>query len=57
MSTPAMEAPHHGDASTALEYASQLTVEADGYAVTREPRQMLMRRAITAQEISISVES
>jgi EAL domain-containing protein (putative c-di-GMP-specific phosphodiesterase class I) len=37
-----------GDAATALEYASQATVEADGYQCTREPRQMLMRRAIAA---------
>jgi diguanylate cyclase (GGDEF)-like protein len=37
-----------GDAAAALEYASSATVEADGYACTREPRQMLMRRAITA---------
>jgi hypothetical protein len=37
-----------GDAAAALEYASNATVEADGYACTREPRQMLMRRAITA---------
>jgi diguanylate cyclase (GGDEF)-like protein len=37
-----------GDAAAAMEYASSATVEADGYACTREPRQMLMRRAITA---------
>ncbi len=37
-----------GDAVAAAEYASKATVEADGYACTREPRQMLMRRAITA---------
>ena len=37
-----------GDAAAAAEYASHATVEADGYACTREPRQMLMRRAITA---------
>jgi diguanylate cyclase (GGDEF)-like protein len=37
-----------GDAAEAMEYASQVTVEADGYQCTREPRQMLMRRAIAA---------
>ena len=37
-----------GDAAAALEFASKSTVEADGYNFTREPRQMLMRRAITA---------
>jgi diguanylate cyclase (GGDEF)-like protein len=37
-----------GDAATAAEYASQATVEAEGFAVQREARQMLMRRAITA---------
>ena len=37
-----------GDAASALEYASQATVEADGYTCIREPRQTLMRRAITA---------
>jgi len=37
-----------GDAATAMEYAAKASVEADGYACSREPRQMLMRRAITA---------
>ena len=37
-----------GDAAAAFQYASNATIEADGYACTREPRQMLMRRAITA---------
>ena len=37
-----------GDAASALEYASQATVEADGYTCIREPRQTLMRRAIAA---------
>src|SRR4029450_2382108 len=37
-----------GDAVAAMGYASSATVEADGYACTREPRQMLMRRAIAA---------
>ena len=37
-----------GDSTAAMEYASSATVEADGYACTREPRQMLMRRAIAA---------
>ena len=37
-----------GDAAAAAEFASQVTVEAEGYAVQREARQMLMRRAITA---------
>ena len=37
-----------GDAAAASEFASQSTVEADGYAVQREARQSLMRRAITA---------
>jgi diguanylate cyclase (GGDEF)-like protein len=36
------------DAETAKEFAAQATVEAEGYAVQREARQMLMRRAITA---------
>jgi len=37
-----------GDAATAAEFAAQATVEAEGFAVQREARQMLMRRAITA---------
>ena len=37
-----------GDAAAAAEFASQSTVEAEGFAVQREARQMLMRRAITA---------
>jgi hypothetical protein len=37
-----------GDAAAALQYAKNATIEADGYACTREPRQMLMRRAIAA---------
>ena len=37
-----------GDAATAAAFASQATVEAEGFAVQREARQMLMRRAITA---------
>jgi len=36
------------DGATARELASQQTVEADGFACVREPRQSLMRRAITA---------
>ena len=36
------------DAEAAKEFAAQATVEAEGYAVQREARQMLMRRAITA---------
>ena len=36
------------DGPTARELASQQTVEADGFACVREPRQSLMRRAITA---------
>ena len=37
-----------GDVGTASEYAARATVEADGFAVQRESRQTLMRRAITA---------
>ena len=37
-----------GDAAAAAEYAAKANVEAEGYAVQREARQMLMRRAITA---------
>jgi len=36
------------DSASARELASQQTVEADGFACVREPRQSLMRRAITA---------
>ena len=36
------------DGATARELATQQTVEADGFACVREPRQSLMRRAITA---------
>jgi diguanylate cyclase (GGDEF)-like protein len=36
------------DGTAARELASQQTVEADGFACVREPRQSLMRRAITA---------
>ena len=36
------------DAAAAKEFAAQASVEAEGYAVQREARQMLMRRAITA---------
>jgi hypothetical protein len=36
------------DAEAAAEYAAKATVEAEGYAVQREARQTLMRRAITA---------
>ena len=36
------------DGATARELASKLNVEADGFACVREPRQSLMRRAITA---------
>ena len=36
------------DSAAARELASQQTVEADGFACVREPRQSLMRRAITA---------
>ena len=36
-----------GDATVAAEYASSATIEADGYSCIREPRQTLMRRAIT----------
>src|SRR4051794_9666173 len=37
-----------GDAATARELANRATVEADGYQCIREPRQRLMRRAITS---------
>jgi hypothetical protein len=37
-----------GDAEAAAEYAAKSTVEAEGFAVQREVRQTLMRRAITA---------
>ena len=37
-----------GDAAAAAEYAAKSTVEAEGFAVQREVRQTLMRRAITA---------
>ncbi|HVM23406.1 MAG TPA: EAL domain-containing protein [Sphingomicrobium sp.] len=36
------------DAETARELANRVTVEADGYQCIREPRQRLMRRAITS---------
>ena len=36
------------DGAAARELASKLNVEADGYACVREPRQSLMRRAITS---------
>jgi diguanylate cyclase (GGDEF)-like protein len=36
------------DAAAAKEFAANATVEAEGYAVQREARQMLMRRAITS---------
>ena len=36
------------DAEAAAEYASKVTVEAEGYACIREPRQSLMRRAVTS---------
>ncbi|MEO7815420.1 MAG: EAL domain-containing protein [Sphingomicrobium sp.] len=36
------------DGTTARELASKLNVEAEGFACVREPRQSLMRRAITA---------
>ncbi len=36
-----------GDAESARELANSVTVEADGYQCIREPRQRLMRRAIT----------
>jgi len=36
-----------GDAATAAEYCANATIEADGYTCIREPRQTLMRRAIT----------
>jgi diguanylate cyclase (GGDEF)-like protein len=36
-----------GDAANARELANSVTVEADGYQCIREPRQRLMRRAIT----------
>jgi diguanylate cyclase (GGDEF)-like protein len=36
-----------GDAANAREIANQVTVEADGFKCIREPRQRLMRRAIT----------
>ena len=36
-----------GDAENAREIANQVTVEADGFKCIREPRQRLMRRAIT----------
>ena len=36
-----------GDAASARELANSATVEADGYQCIREPRQRLMRRAIT----------
>jgi len=37
-----------GNAATARELANRATVEADGYQCIREPRQRLMRRAITS---------
>src|SRR4051812_45398925 len=37
-----------GDAASARELANRATVEADGYQCIREPRQRLMRRAITS---------
>jgi diguanylate cyclase (GGDEF)-like protein len=36
------------DAAATMQFALKSTVEADGYNFTREPRQMLMRRAIAA---------
>ena len=36
------------DAAKALEMAQQSSMEADGFACVREPRQSLMRRAVTA---------
>jgi diguanylate cyclase (GGDEF)-like protein len=37
-----------GDAATARELANRATVEADGFQCEREPRQRLMRRAVTS---------